>query len=57
MQRHRHTAALRDWAWKAQLGKVKIAPVARYTHWAADPDFAGSRSKRNQVELLMGVSF
>ncbi len=42
---------------EAQLGRVRIGPVMRYTHWAADPDFAGSRSKRNQVELLVGLSF
>jgi len=32
---------------EAQIGRLKISPVVRYTHWAADPDFAGSRSKRN----------
>jgi hypothetical protein len=42
---------------EAQLGKLRIGPVARYTHWAADPDYAGSRTKRNQVELLVGLSF
>ena len=42
---------------EAQIGRLKISPVVHYTHWAADPDFAGSRSKRNQVELLVGVSF
>jgi hypothetical protein len=42
---------------EAQLGKVEIAPVVRYTHWAADADFAGSRTKRNQAELLVGLSF
>ncbi|HEY3454116.1 MAG TPA: hypothetical protein VGK64_05890 [Bryobacteraceae bacterium] len=42
---------------EAQIGKLRISPVVRCTHWAADPDFAGSRSKRNQVELLIGLSF
>jgi hypothetical protein len=42
---------------EAQLGKLRIGPVARYTHWAADPDYVGSRTKRNQVELLVGLSF
>lgn len=42
---------------EANLRKLRIGPVVRYTHWAADPDFAGSRTKRNQVELLVGVSF
>ena len=37
--------------------KLRIAPVLRYTHWAADPDFATSRTKRNQVEALIGLSF
>ena len=27
---------------EAQIGRLKISPVIRYTHWAADPDFAGS---------------
>ena len=39
------------------VGKVKIAPVVRYTHWAADNEFIGPRSKRNQAELLVGLSF
>lgn len=42
---------------EAQLGRLKIAPVVRYTHWAADADSAGSRTKRNQAELLVGLSF
>lgn len=42
---------------EAQLGRLKIGPVVRYTHWAADADFAGSRTKRNQAELLVGLSF
>jgi len=36
---------------------LRIGPVVRYTHWAADPDFTSSRTKRNQVELLVGLSF
>jgi hypothetical protein len=36
---------------------LKIAPVLRYTHWAADPDYTASRTKRNQLEALIGVSF
>src|SRR5437667_9831262 len=27
-----------------------LGPVVRYTHWAADPDNVGSRTKRNQVD-------
>jgi len=42
---------------EAQLGKLRIGPVIRYTHWAADAESAGSRTKRNQVELLVGLSF
>jgi hypothetical protein len=42
---------------ETHLGKLRIGPVVRYTHWAADPDYAGSRTKRNQVELLVGLSF
>jgi hypothetical protein len=42
---------------ETRLGKITIGPVIRYTHWAADPDFASSRTKRNQVELLVGLSF
>jgi hypothetical protein len=42
---------------ETHLGKLRIGPVVRYIHWAADPDYAGSRTKRNQVELLVGLSF
>lgn len=42
---------------EAQVGRLKIGPVIRYTHWAGDADYAGSRTKRNQAELLLGVSF
>ncbi len=42
---------------EAQIGKLRISPVIRYTHWAADSDFAGFWSKRNQIELLIGASF
>jgi hypothetical protein len=42
---------------EAQIGKLRIGPVVRYTHWAADADFAASRTKRNQAELLVGLSF
>ena len=42
---------------EAETGKLRIGPVFRYTHWAADSDRAGSRTKRNQVELLLEVSF
>jgi len=42
---------------EAKLWRLRIGPLARYTHWAADSDRAGSRTKRNQVELLLGVSF
>ena len=39
------------------LWKLRIGPVARYIRWAADPDSAGIRTKQNQVELLVGLSF
>jgi len=42
---------------EAQLGKLRIGPVVRYTHWAADDEYEGSRTKRNQVELLIGLCF
>jgi hypothetical protein len=42
---------------EASLGRLKVSPVIRYTHWAADSEDAGSRTGRNQVELLIGVSF
>lgn len=41
----------------AQLAKLRVSPVLRYTHWAADPNYATSRTKRNQLELLVGLSF
>lgn len=36
---------------------LRIAPLLRYTHWGADPDYTASRTKRNQVEALLSVSF
>lgn len=39
------------------VGRLKIAPVLRYTHWAADGECLQPRTKRNQVELLVGLSF
>jgi hypothetical protein len=42
---------------EAHLGKLRIGPVARYTHWSADADYTSVRSKRNQVELLLGLAF
>ena len=42
---------------ETQLGRFRIGPVVRYTHWAGDDGSAGSRTRRNQVELLLGVSF
>lgn len=42
---------------EATLGKLNVGPLIRYTHWAGDDDFAAARSRRNQVELLFGVSF
>ena len=42
---------------ETHAGKVKIAPVVRYTHWAAENEFIGPRSKRNQAELPVGLSF
>jgi hypothetical protein len=46
------------------LGRVRIEPALRYTHWALDstptPQFPNNRFSRtvpNQVEALVGVSF
>lgn len=36
---------------------LRISPVLRYTHWASDPAFTASRTRRNQVEALIGLSF
>lgn len=36
---------------------LRIAPLLRYTHWGADPDYTASRTKRNQVVALLSVSF
>ena len=38
------------------VGRLKVAPVLPYTHWAADGEFLKPRTKRNQVELLVGLS-
>lgn len=38
---------------QVQLGRWKVGPVVRYTHWAPDDNSAGSRTKRNQIELLV----
>ena len=37
--------------------RLRIAPALRYTHWASDPGFTASRTRRNQVEALIGLSF
>lgn len=37
--------------------KLRIGPVVRYIHWAADSKNSSSPTKRNQVELLMGIFF
>lgn len=42
---------------EAHLGKLRIGPLVRYTHWAADADHTSVRSKRNQIELLLGLAF
>jgi hypothetical protein len=42
---------------EAKVWKFRLSPTVRYTHWAADSDRAGSRTKRNQVELPLGLSF
>jgi hypothetical protein len=42
---------------EAQLGKLRIGPVVRYIHWAVDSKHSSSPTKRNQVELLMGLAF
>ncbi|HEV3202360.1 MAG TPA: hypothetical protein VGZ73_30900, partial [Bryobacteraceae bacterium] len=46
------------------LGKVRVEPGLRYTHWALDstptpqfPNNSFSRTVPNQVEALLGVSF
>jgi opacity protein-like surface antigen len=39
------------------LRRLKIAPVVRFTRWAADNRNLGSITKPNQVELLVGFSF
>jgi len=42
------------------VGKLKAAPVVRYTRWAADGNFAGGIGPvfiRDQVEILVGLSF
>ena len=36
--------------------KLKLAPVLRYTHWAGEGQYE-PHTKRNQLELLVGVSF
>lgn len=36
---------------------LRIAPLLRYTHWGADPDYTASRTKRNQVVALFSVYF
>ena len=42
-----------------RIWRLKLGPILRYTHWATDPDFTAfrSRTKRNQFELLLGLSF
>ncbi len=42
---------------EAHVSKLRIGPVVRYTRWASDADYAGSRTRRNQVELLVGLFF
>ena len=42
---------------EAPVGKLRLAPVLRYTHWAADGEFFQPRTKRNQIELLVGIAF
>lgn len=37
--------------------KLNVAPVLRFTHWARDGEFFQPRTKRNQLELLVGFSF
>ncbi len=44
---------------EAHVRKLKIAPLVRYTHWAADGKQYGMqpRTIRNQAEFLVGFSF
>ena len=41
---------------EAHAGPLKIAPVVRFTHWAGEGLYQ-PHTRRNQVELLLGVSF
>src|SRR6266850_114258 len=38
-------------------GKFTVAPALRFTHWAEDWRRAGIRTRRNQLELVVGFSF
>jgi hypothetical protein len=42
---------------ETSVRRLKIAPVVRFTRWAADKRTLSSITKPNQVELLVGVSF
>lgn len=39
-----------------QLQRVNISPTVRYTRWGADPPYPTLPTRRNQVELLVGIS-
>jgi hypothetical protein len=41
---------------EAHARKLKLAPVLRYTHWAGEGRYE-PHTRRNQLELLVGVSF
>jgi hypothetical protein len=41
---------------EAHARKLKLAPVLRYTHWAGEGLYE-PHTKRNQMELLVGLSF
>ncbi len=42
---------------KGRVWKLQVGPALRYTHWASDKPLYAPQTKRNQVEVLVGVSF
>jgi hypothetical protein len=42
---------------ETKLGRAKIAPSMRYTHWTSDKNRNGPLTFPNQVEAMIGVSF
>ena len=50
--------------WETRAGPARLAPQVRYTRWARDrqlsyatPEYDGSRTASNQLEILLGLSF